>query len=118
MNRSHHCHAKLCKTRCRPQLLMCPKHWRMVPATLQRRVYATYRRGQCDDMRPSLDWHEAADAAIASVALQEGCPWRKLRVIEARALVKLHPSSLGDDLDDVRAELAKRDATPQNGVAG
>lgn len=107
---SHHCHAKLCTTHCRPELLMCPKHWRMVPAILKRRVLATYRRGQCNDKSPSLAWHEAADAAIASVALKEGCPWRKLRVVEARALVKLHPQSLGSDLDAVRAELAKRDA--------
>ncbi len=110
MNHSHRCHARLCTTRCRPQLLMCPKHWRMVPATLVRRVYATYRDGQCADLRPSLEWHEAADAAIASVALQDGCPWRKLRVVEARALVNLRPESFGADLDAVHAELRKRDA--------
>jgi hypothetical protein len=66
-------------------------------------------------MQPSPEWHEAADAAIASVALQEGCPWRKLRVVEVRALAKLHPPSLGGDLDDVQAELAVRDASRQNG---
>ncbi len=93
---------------------MCPKHWRMVPRRLQSLVYARYRDGQCDDMRPSLEWHEAADAAIASVALQDGCPWRKVRVAEARALVKLHPESFGDDIDAVRVELRKRDADPQN----
>lgn len=64
-------------------------------------------------MRPSLEWHEAADAAIASVALQEGCPWRKLRVVEARALTKLQPELFGEDLDDVLAELRKRDEAAQ-----
>lgn len=42
-------------------------------------------------MRPSLEWHEAADAAIAAVALEEGCPFGKLRVVEVRALLNLAP---------------------------
>lgn len=88
---SHTCHAKRCSTRCRPQYLMCPHHWRMVPVGLKRKVLSTYRRGQCDDKRPSLAWHEAADAAIASVALLEGCPFGKLRVVEVRALMALAP---------------------------
>jgi len=44
----------------------------MVPADIQRRVWSTYRPGQCDDMNPSEEWHKAADAAIESVAKQEG----------------------------------------------
>lgn len=42
----------------------------MVPRDIQRRVWATYRPGQCDDKAPSESWHEAADAAIAAVALK------------------------------------------------
>lgn len=49
----HTCHANFCTTPCKPSRLMCAKHWAMVPKPQQDRVYATYRPGQCDDMRPS-----------------------------------------------------------------
>jgi hypothetical protein len=67
-------------------MLMCRKHWSRVPAVVQRAVYATYRPGQCDDKRPSLEWHQAADAAIGYVAVQDG---HKFSVAEARAMVAL-----------------------------
>lgn len=69
---SHHCHAKACQTQCKPELLMCGKHWRMVPIKIQRLVWAHYRAGQCDDKQASGEWHAAADLAIAAVALKEG----------------------------------------------
>lgn len=50
---------------------MCLKHWRMVPRELQRRVWATYRPGQCDDKSPSAPWMKAANAAIDAVATKE-----------------------------------------------
>ena len=46
---------------------MCLRHWRMVPADLQRAVWKHYRPGQCDDKKPSREWHAAADAAIRAV---------------------------------------------------
>lgn len=69
--RLHHCHALDCRTPVKPELLMCLKHWRMVPRHLQQEVWRTYRPGQCDDMQPSEEWHAAADAAIAAVAAKE-----------------------------------------------
>ena len=68
---NHHCHARGCKTKVPPEMLMCKDHWKMVPKSIQRRVWATYRPGQCDDMNPSGEWHEAADDAINAVALAE-----------------------------------------------
>lgn len=68
----------------RPTLLMCPSHWRLVPASIRRAVYAAYRRGQCDDKRPSAAWHEAASAAIGYVALQ--CGLGILSMNEVKAL--------------------------------
>jgi hypothetical protein len=56
----------------------------MVPSDIQRAVWASYRRGQCDDKRPSLAWHQAADAAIGHVALDESKSCTKA---EARALI-------------------------------
>jgi hypothetical protein len=43
----------------------------MVPRELQRRVWAAYRHGQCDDKQPSDSWFVAADAAIETVATKE-----------------------------------------------
>lgn len=88
---SHTCHARGCKKYCRPEHLMCVRHWRKVPVRIQRAVYRHYRPGQCDDKRPSKDWHEAADAAIGAVALKEGCPIGQLRLCEVAALRKLAP---------------------------
>ena len=65
---------------------MCPKHWRRVPKKIQRQVWATYRDGQCDDMKPSAEWHLAADAAICAVALKEGM------LTEEQARAKLEKS--------------------------
>lgn len=67
----HHCHARGCPELVPPEMLMCRRHWFMVPKPVRARVWATYRAGQCDDMRPSEAWHEAADAAIAAVAAKE-----------------------------------------------
>lgn len=71
---SHTCHATGCNTPCRPTLLMCPRHWRMVGATTQARVLDHYRPGQCRDMRPSKEWFDAANTAVAEVAHAEGKP--------------------------------------------
>lgn len=69
---SHHCHATACRTTVPPAMLMCGKHWRMVPRDIQRRVWATYRVGQCDDQSPSAEYCDAASAAVTAVALKEG----------------------------------------------
>lgn len=68
----HRCHAKECVTEVKPTMLMCLKHWRLVPFELQRKVWATYRPGQCSDKNPSPQWVEAARAAIDAVAKREG----------------------------------------------
>jgi hypothetical protein len=53
-------------------MLMCKKHWAMVPRLVQTMVWSTYREGQCDDKNPSSAWHYAADHAIVHVAIHEG----------------------------------------------
>jgi len=94
---AHICHALGCSVRCKPEFLLCGRHWGLVPAKLQRAVWATYRRGQCDDKDPSEEWHEAADAAIAAVALQEGYPPGRLLVSHVRAVLALAPELFGKD---------------------
>lgn len=68
----HRCHAIGCKQQCRPALLMCRRHWLMVPKALKTQVLAHYRPGQEDDKAPSRNYIEAATAAIKAVAMREG----------------------------------------------
>lgn len=65
------CHARGCKVACKPEMLMCLRHWCMVPGPLQAEVWNHYRPGQCDDMQPSEAWFAAADAAIRAVFEKE-----------------------------------------------
>lgn len=69
---THTCHARDCKAHVKPEMLMCVTHWRKVPKDIRDAVWANYRHGQCDDMRPSKAWHSAANAAIGYVARLEG----------------------------------------------
>jgi hypothetical protein len=71
---NHHCHAVGCRRRVKPELLMCLKHWNLVPKALQRAVWEAYRPGQCEDMRPSFEWLKAAGEAVEAVRIQEGLP--------------------------------------------
>lgn len=68
----HRCHARGCERACKPEFLMCGRHWKMVPKRIQAKVYRHYRDGQCDDKKPSQEWMDAAKAAIAAVAEAEG----------------------------------------------
>lgn len=70
---AHECHANFCNTPCRPEHLMCARHWRMVPMDVQERVYSYYVPGQCqDNPRPTREWLDSAYLAIAIVAETEG----------------------------------------------
>lgn len=60
---AHHCHAHGCETIVPTRLLMCPRHWRMVPEHLQAEINAEFRPGQCTDKKPSRAWIKAAVAA-------------------------------------------------------
>lgn len=104
---SHHCHARGCTVSVKPELLMCFSHWRLVPKTVQRAVWRHYRAGQCDDKRPSREWHEAADAAIGYVAQLEG---RDFNVAEARAMaaLKVAPAYVIEGLKKIDAKGARR----------
>lgn len=103
---SHTCHARGCKTAVRPELLMCLRHWRLVPRKIQRAVWATYRPGQCDDRRPSREWHDAAGAAIGYVALLEN---EVITVAEAKALEDFGCSAMVE----ARRQQARRRAAPK-----
>lgn len=73
--RAHVCHAKNCITPVPPRLLMCGRHWRMVPYGLKLQVWATYQPGQerlpCR-VEVSEEYLDAAREAIDAVAAKEG----------------------------------------------
>jgi hypothetical protein len=48
-------------------MLMCRRHWFMVPHPLRREVFRTYRRGQEIDGDVSEEYVEAMTAAIRTV---------------------------------------------------
>lgn len=74
----HRCHARGCTTPVPPRLLMCARHWRMVPKDLQQRVWAHCRPGQEVTKDPTREYLEVAQAAIRAVALKEGAGQRLL----------------------------------------
>jgi len=66
------CYAVQCPNEVPANLLMCIRHWRMVPKEIQVRVWAAYVPGQETRKDPSLLWCMAADDAVAHVAGKEG----------------------------------------------
>lgn len=72
MTSGHHCHATRCRVSVPPEMLMCRRHWFMVPRDVRLKVWATYRQGQCDDLNPSAAYCRAAKAAVVAVATREG----------------------------------------------
>lgn len=70
----HRCHARNCEAPVPPKMLMCRKHWWMVPEPLRREVWRLYRPGQEVDKRPTREYLEAANAAVNAVADREARP--------------------------------------------
>lgn len=68
---SHTCHAAGCSVHTPPQMLMCKRHWFMVPREIRNRVWSTYRDGQCDDWDITNAYANAARAAVRAVAERE-----------------------------------------------
>jgi hypothetical protein len=67
----HTCPATGCTTRVRPAVLMCRRHWALVPPGLRAAVGRHYRPGQEIDKRPSAAYLAAARAAVVAVAGRE-----------------------------------------------
>lgn len=68
---AHTCHAIACGKPTTPKVLMCFKHWNMVPKDLQIRVWQTYRPGQEKTKVISKEYMEARRQAIVAVATKE-----------------------------------------------
>ena len=61
---AHDCPATSCPVSVTTSKLMCPQHWRMVPADLQQNLYAAWRGGRGFG---TAEHYDAMVAAIRSV---------------------------------------------------
>lgn len=71
---AHTCHAAACEIGVPPEMLMCRRHWFMLPRVLRSRIWATYRDGQCDDWTITHAYANAARDAVMFVGRKEGVP--------------------------------------------
>lgn len=68
---SHTCHAADCDRVIPPRLLMCMRHWRAVPAGVQRLIWVTYAPGQEERKDPTIAYLAVQSLAVAIVAKSE-----------------------------------------------
>lgn len=68
----HHCHATGCKKPVPPEMFMCKSHWRSLPWTLKKRIWGSYRIGQCDDWNPSKEYCKVAKESVIFLAQKDG----------------------------------------------
>lgn len=68
---AHTCHAYNCKRPVPPKLMMCGKHWAIVPAELKAKVWKYYRPGQERDKRPSMEYLATLRECQRQVKLKE-----------------------------------------------
>lgn len=68
---NHTCHAHGCTKRVPPKMLMCLKHWRMVPKFAQDDIWRTYVPGQEVRKDPTNEYMKAQQRAIVFVLMRE-----------------------------------------------
>jgi len=68
---SHYCHVPGCEVEIQPRYLMCLAHWRRVPFRLKQVVWKHYQYGQEATKSPTIEYLNAAKAAIQAVAARE-----------------------------------------------
>ena len=69
---SHRCRAKNCGLVIAPRLLMCRKHWFMVPPAVRRLVWKHYRLGrEIDKLHITREYVRAVRLAVEAVAKSE-----------------------------------------------
>lgn len=68
----HVCHALGCNVRVPPKMLMCRRHWYMVPKPLRDAVWGAYVPGQEIRKDPTDEYMDVQRAAVDAVARKEG----------------------------------------------
>lgn len=71
---SHNCHALECVKPVPPRMLMCAKHWYMVPKAIQTLVWRHYVPGQEIRKDPTIEYLEVQRQAVVAVARKERKP--------------------------------------------
>lgn len=61
--RLHHCHWPGCLEQVPPAMWGCRRHWYALPLELRNKIWASYRPGQEDDLKPSARYLAAAREA-------------------------------------------------------
>ncbi len=88
---SHRCHAEDCKVEVPPKMLMCLRHWRMVPRALQNAIWEHYRAGQEVDKRPTKEYMIVQKCAVLYVGIKEGVYDEKIAMVD---LMEILPEDL------------------------
>ncbi len=68
---SHKCHAYKCTKEVPPKMFMCLKHWKLVPAQMQRDIWRHYKPGQEIRKDPTSEYLKASQRAIFCVIIRE-----------------------------------------------
>lgn len=77
----HPCAAELCAKLIPHRLLMCPRHWGMVPREIQSQLWRAYTRADSDGRaRLTKGYLAAVDACIEAVRKAEGPKQQQLGV--------------------------------------
>lgn len=69
---AHHCHANGCSILTEPKLFMCLKHWKMVPALMQKNIWDEYKGTTREERFEKNSYLEACAIAVEYVANLEG----------------------------------------------
>lgn len=67
----HTCHAHECDKIVPPKMLMCLKHWRMLPSQFQGDIWRHYVPGQEIRKDPTNEYIKAQQRAVAVVLMRE-----------------------------------------------
>ena len=80
---AHVCHATGCNTKVPPKMLMCRRHWFMVPKPLRDAVWREYRPGQEIRKDPTDEYMDVQRQAVEAVERAESAPAGRERVRQA-----------------------------------
>lgn len=125
---THYCHAIDCQTPVPPHLVMCIRHWGLVPSDVQRSIWGAYRKGQERDKRPSQVYLYHQWRAVMHVALQEGrvtlpdavsevCRHAPRLILRAAEMMGDGPLPDGEEMNRLADEVTDRMASDPTALA-
>lgn len=68
-------------------MLMCLRHWRMVPKVLQNAIWEHYRPGQEVDKRPTEEYMIVQKCTVLYVAIKEKKVDEKVAMVELMSML-------------------------------